>query len=363
MRFAGYADGSDSQGIIIFASDFHLHALNRSKVWLTDGTFKMPPNIFHQLYVIHALESVDSKAYPCVYALMCDKHTNSYRKLFEKVKQMCNAGPEIVILDLEQAPMNMIRTFWPDTILEACEFHVKKAMKEQLGKKGCLVAYNSNRRLQFIVNMFRMLMYCPADEIATVYESEVEPLIRQAVSVDSSDFVDDDDDEVDEDEIYHSKHDNTKIPAELIKYFEYLEKYYIGEVNPRTGRRRQPVYPTHIWSKYNAVLAGRFRTSNAAEQWHSAIQASLDKLGSNWKFVSWLSQKEMLKKEEHRRNMIRTNLDIPEAPGVGGHRKALNKMHYEKLQNTVKLFGVMNMTEWLESLVDLFKKKKRLTMD
>ena len=82
--------------------------------------------------------------------------------------------------------------------------------------------------------------------------------------------MEDDDEEMvdDPDQVFNNKHDNTKIPIELIKYFEYLEKTYIGEVNPRTGRRQPPTFPHHIWSKYKAVLAGRFRTSNSAEQWH-----------------------------------------------------------------------------------------------
>ena len=363
LRYAGYADGSDSQGLLIFASDFHLHMLNRATVWISDGTFGMPPGIFHQFYVIHGMESIDGKAYPCVYALLSDKHTNSYRKLFEVVKTMCNKGPEVVIVDLETAPINMYRHHWPKVIIEACEFHVKKAMKEQMGKKGCLVTYNNNTKVQYAITMFKMLMYMPAEEIVELYETIVEPLFRK-LSMPDTDFVDDPDDpDMDDvDVFFNNKHDNTKLPIEIVKYTEYLEKTYIGEINPRTGRRRCPTFPHHVWSKYNALLAGRFRTSNSAEQWHSAIQASLAKLGSHWRFINWLSQEEMLKKEEHRRQICRINPDIPETMDDMSKRKALSKANYQKLQNLVKAFGVMPHLELLESLADIFKKnKKRLS--
>ena len=367
LRFAGYADGSDTQGLLIFASDFHLHMLNRSKVWVSDGTFNLPPGIFHQLYVIHGMEAIDGKAYPCVYALLTYKHTNSYRKLFETVKAMCNRGPEVVIVDLETAPINMYRHFWPEAVVEACEFHVKKAMREQMGKKGCLVSFNENPRIQHVVSLFKMLMYAPADEIPVLFDEIVDPQIRKLCKPDYL-FVEDEEEDSemldDPDLAFNSKHDNTKVPVELIKYFEYLGKTYIGDINPRTGRRRCPTFPHYVWSKYNAVLAGRFRTSNAAEQWHSAIQASLDKLGSHWKFINWLSQEEMLKKEEHRRQIVKINPDIPEGPEEGGKRKALRKHEYQQLQNTVKAFGVLPNLEYMESLVDLFRKlkKKRLSL-
>ena len=67
----------------------------------------------------------------------------------------------------------------------------------------------------------------------------------------------------------------------------------------------------------------------------------------------------MLKKEEHRRQIVRINPDIPEGPEEGGKRKALRKHEYQQLQNTVKAFGVLPNLEYLESLVDLFRKSKK----
>ena len=56
--FLLYDSGSDAENtrIIIFGTQSNLATLNTSSIWLADGTFKVAPKLFLQLYVIHGLK-------------------------------------------------------------------------------------------------------------------------------------------------------------------------------------------------------------------------------------------------------------------------------------------------------------------
>ena len=61
VRFLLHDDGDENEAddlsdrIIVFGSSTMLDQLARSDTWLMDGTFKMAPSLFYQLYTIHAI--------------------------------------------------------------------------------------------------------------------------------------------------------------------------------------------------------------------------------------------------------------------------------------------------------------------
>ena len=61
----------DSERIIVFGDRFMLTELETSKFWLADGTFKLSPTLFYQIYTIHA--SVMETTPACVYAFLPNK--------------------------------------------------------------------------------------------------------------------------------------------------------------------------------------------------------------------------------------------------------------------------------------------------
>ena len=63
-----------------------LSLLEESQSWYADGTFKVVPEQFFQLYTIHAKK--DSMIIPCVSALLTNKSELTYKKLFTKLKLM-----------------------------------------------------------------------------------------------------------------------------------------------------------------------------------------------------------------------------------------------------------------------------------
>ena len=71
----------------IIVSDLCIAHLAKSEIWMMDGTFKVTPSLFQQLYVIRA--HLEDTAISCVYALMKRKSQDSYKKLLDIICQKC----------------------------------------------------------------------------------------------------------------------------------------------------------------------------------------------------------------------------------------------------------------------------------
>ena len=65
--------------IVMFASDDGLQCLKDHEHWFYDGTFKVSPRLFYQIFVIHAL--VLGTAVPCVFSMLGNKTGESYRSI------------------------------------------------------------------------------------------------------------------------------------------------------------------------------------------------------------------------------------------------------------------------------------------
>ena len=52
-----YHDSYDENHFLIFTTRQNLQLLKESKNWFSDGTFKIVPSIFQQLYTIHGLKN------------------------------------------------------------------------------------------------------------------------------------------------------------------------------------------------------------------------------------------------------------------------------------------------------------------
>ena len=144
-RFLLYDSRNDEEyggrRMMVFASDWGLLKLADARHWLADGTFKVAPAVFEQLYTIHASEH--DQVFPCVYALLPDKQEPTYRKLLEIIKtaiEELRPGADgvggTILTDLEKAATNAFRAVFPDKQQSVCFFHFCQAIwrkAQQLG--------------------------------------------------------------------------------------------------------------------------------------------------------------------------------------------------------------------------------------
>ena len=89
----------------MFATPKMLSILTSSQSWYADGTFKVAPQQFYQLYTIHAEK--DGYIFPCVYILLTEKTELTYKRMLRKLLEIQPAlNPSYLMLDFERAAIN-----------------------------------------------------------------------------------------------------------------------------------------------------------------------------------------------------------------------------------------------------------------
>ena len=87
--FVKHDNHSAKNRIIVFGNDNCVLHLAQSPMWYIDGTFKVIPTLFRQLYMIRA--PLDESAITCIYAFMASNIEDSYIELFEIINDKCIA--------------------------------------------------------------------------------------------------------------------------------------------------------------------------------------------------------------------------------------------------------------------------------
>jgi hypothetical protein len=80
---------SNSKRHCVFASEQGLDLMARRKHWFGDGTFRVVPGLFYQLYTIQVQWKNSQKTVPVVYVLMSGKRAADYVEVFEFLKVCC----------------------------------------------------------------------------------------------------------------------------------------------------------------------------------------------------------------------------------------------------------------------------------
>jgi hypothetical protein len=85
----------------MFYSNDSRSNLQNAKTWLVDGTYKVCPSPFYQLYTIHGF--LFGRCYPLVYVLCKSKTKKSYLRIFSQLYFKNNDLPNNIIFDFEVA--------------------------------------------------------------------------------------------------------------------------------------------------------------------------------------------------------------------------------------------------------------------
>ena len=87
----------------------------------------MVPELFFQLYTIHALHN--SQVIPCVYALLPNKQQLTYTAFLQVLRGAHdNLNLETVLVDFKLAALNALRVTFPDTALQGCLYHLSQCV-------------------------------------------------------------------------------------------------------------------------------------------------------------------------------------------------------------------------------------------
>ncbi|XP_064467768.1 uncharacterized protein LOC135378621 [Ornithodoros turicata] len=183
-QFLLYDSGlGHTERVIIFGSPAMLSALRSSDFWLADGTFKVAPQLFFQLYPVHC--RVNGSVLPAVYALMTHKTTTAYITLLTALKNECGHEnqPDVVVLDFEQAAINAFQDVFPNTVVRGCFFHLSQCIYRKVQNVGLQELYAADPDISLKVKMIAALALVPEDDVALAFDALEENIPQNLLRV------------------------------------------------------------------------------------------------------------------------------------------------------------------------------------
>jgi len=112
--------------MLLFATDDHLRLLASSKTGFMDGTFKVCPSLYYQLFTIHGV--VEEAIVPLVYVLLTQKMRTAYFDMLSKLrKQVANLhlsfNQDVIVTDFDSSTIEAARQHFPRVRQIGCFFH------------------------------------------------------------------------------------------------------------------------------------------------------------------------------------------------------------------------------------------------
>ena len=146
----------------------------------------------------------------------------------------------------------------------------------------------------------------------------------------------------------------TATTAEWLLYFNTT---YVGNLNSRTGRRKQPKFCHTSWNKYNEVLDSESTTSNKAEAWNRAYGVRSDPNTSFWGALDSFRREEALAVRKFREETV--NVRSQAAAATEGNARQIKQREKDALlRNVVLKATVVPKSEYLEMLAAVIRNKK-----
>ena len=265
-RFFRFDSGArDIYRMFIFATNDGIDMLANSSQWFGDGTFKLWPQIFSQIYAIHAL--TNHEVLPCVFGLLPSKAKIVYMQFFTTV---CNTvrnnnsnDPEGFLVDFETASTNAIKNVLPQMDISSCFFHLSSKFWKDKQRAGLQERYMNDPEFGLQLCVIAALAFVPLQDVVNSFD---------ALCIFIRNQYDRDTDEV----------------------LDYFENTYIGRFL-RNAPRRPPLFPIELWNRFHRTAEELPRTNNNIEAWRNSLQANVSFTHPTfWKFLGVLLRKESI---------------------------------------------------------------------
>lgn len=246
-RFLLHDEVYNNDRILIYASDFLLTKLFSSDLVLCDGTFKMVPHIFEQLFTLNIF--VDCKLFPVVYALLKRKNAETYSRVLRAVHAAATARnvnfrPRHLLSDFENGILQAFHDLLPNSSRHGCLFHFCQCLLRKIQQLGLIANYRHNPLIKQIVRTFMSLPFLPTNQIELVFNRLNILIAGQAA-----------------------------VSALLQDFVLYFRREWIINVSPE------------IWS----VNGREVRTTNDLEGWHFAMTRDMPRQHPDiFTFIDWM---------------------------------------------------------------------------
>lgn len=219
--------------IILLATRNGLQRLENSEIWASDGTFKIRPPQFAQVYGIHGGNG--RKMMPCAIALMAGQDRGSYNVMFGALRAAVENTPSLWSSDFEIAAFETVQEKF-DCMLAGCFFHFMKSFHRRVQKTGLQQRYAEDAQFAAYLLQLPALAFVSPDCVEKAFI-----------------------------EIYSS--DAYRNDPDLKRFARSWSQIWLGELGP-DGTRSQPRFPVEMWNGRLRLDKGLPLTNNTVESWH-----------------------------------------------------------------------------------------------
>ncbi|CAF0784768.1 unnamed protein product [Adineta ricciae] len=151
--------GPGEDRILIFASD----------ELLVDGTFKVVPEIFYQLYIIHGV--FRDHVIPLVFALLRQKTAETYKDLIDEIIIIAPRwSPRTIMPDFEQSSIAPFKAAFPTVLLSGCYFHSRQSIDRKLRALGHQQEYETNADIAHNIHKIAALTFSDEKSVINGFE-------------------------------------------------------------------------------------------------------------------------------------------------------------------------------------------------
>ena len=252
----------DADRILVFGTQQTLDVIAEADDLFLDGTFKIVPELFFQLYTVHAMTR-SGYMIPCIYALLPNKTRATYQRLLSELKRLRpDMNPTTIMIDFEQAAIGALQAAFPQANLTGCLFYLSQCVYRKVTTEGLATQYAADANISLHMRMLPAIAFVPQADVIAAFE---------AVQEDA--------------------------PDEVLPVMDYFEDNYIGRLH--RNRRRQPKFAHGLWNVRDRVRNGLPRTNNHIEGFHRKMMAAMCAHHPNfWRFLA------VLKKEQGITNVV-----------------------------------------------------------
>lgn len=241
-NFLLHDSGPGDERILVFGDRQLLSAMGTAELWLADGTFKVVPTLFYQLYSIHFASA--GGLHPAgVYCLLLNKSRTTYERLLSVIKELCpNAGPHRILVDFESAAINAFRDAYPKADVSGCYFHLCQSILRKVNECGLKSDYERDDEIRGFIRCLASISHVPIADVPDAFDTLCETMPA-----------------------------NEKV-NEVVTYFEHT--YIRGRRRQGRGQNYGPaIFPIPLWNQFMAAGEGIARTTNSVEGWHYSLQS------------------------------------------------------------------------------------------
>jgi len=154
--------------IVGFATQLMLERLCDSQLIIMDGTFRVSPLLFSQLYTLHG--QYRGGIFCFMYLLLPNKRRETYEEVIRLIQDAAQRigkvfSPVRFLLDFEEAMILALRSFFPSASVKGCYFHFTQAIWRNCQKIGLAPYYNESHCVRQFVKGLMALPFVPSDEM------------------------------------------------------------------------------------------------------------------------------------------------------------------------------------------------------